>query len=400
MELVDENETTLFNAMLAASLLTWGALAITTLGGAIAYLILIFALFYFVQSGLAAYLKGTGVHISYRQFPDLKARIDVCCERLGLDQAPEAYLLPWHHPLAGAATGRRYIVLNADVVDALDERPDALNFYIGHEIGVLTGRHLRWLPLLLPAAVLPLLGAAYARACEYTCDRHGFHACDDVHSAQAGLAAMAAGKRRWRQLSLGDYAAQARQATGFWMSFHELVSGRPWLIKRMAALAALDAGGAAEPPARHRLAWLAALLVPRLGVAGATGGLLAVAVLATAATLTLPVLRQHEARDGMARAVNVGKDATAAVDRYYYANGRIPATLREAGFALADPSHAVVDVRVDGDNGMVRVFPADFAYRGKAIAFTPTLAENKRVAWRCAGEDIPARLLPPECRSN
>ena len=50
--------------------------------------------------------------------------------------------------------------------------------------------------------------------------------------------------------------------------------------------------------------------------------------------------------------------------------------------------------------GVVRIYPADFSLRGKAIAFTPTLAENMRVAWRCAGEDIPARLLPPECQSN
>jgi hypothetical protein len=60
----------------------------------------------------------------------------------------------------------------------------------------------------------------------------------------------------------------------------------------------------------------------------------------------------------------------------------------------------VVDARIDGDSGVVRIYPADFALRGKAIAFTPALAENKRVAWRCAGEDIPARLLPPECQSN
>ena len=400
MELVYKHERSLLRALLAASALIWCGLALATGGMALLYLVFIFAMTLFVQSALAAYLKGTGVQISYRQFPDLKARIDVCCHRLGLERIPDAYVLRRRSPLTAMLLGRRYIVLQSSVLDALEARPDAINFYIGHEIGHITRRHQRWLPLLLPAAVLPLLGAAYARACAYTCDRHGLHACDDLRSAQSGLAALAAGGRRWRQLDAGGYADQARQASGFWMSFHELVNGQPWLVKRMAALRALATGAEAAPPARHRLAWMAALLVPRLGTAGAASGLLALALLAAAAALALPRLGELEARNQLARAVRVGQDATAAVERYYYANGRNPVSLSEAGFALADPGLAVVDARIDGDSGVVRIYPADFALRGKAIAFTPALAENKRVAWRCAGEDIPARLLPPECQSN
>eukprot|EP01032_Pedospumella_encystans_P022660 gene22660-25669_t len=84
------------------------------------------------------------------------------------------------------------------------------------------------------------------------CDRHGLHACDDLRSAQSGLAALAAGGRRWRQLNLDDYAAQARQACGFWMSFHELVNGQPWLVKRMAALRARPAAPRCRQPARAK----------------------------------------------------------------------------------------------------------------------------------------------------
>jgi Zn-dependent protease with chaperone function/type II secretory pathway pseudopilin PulG len=400
LELVYKHERMLLRALLAASLLIWTGLALATLGTALLYLVFISVITILVQSALAAYLKGTGVHITYQQFPDLKARVDVCCGRLGLDRVPEAYVLSRRSPLTAMLLGRRYIVLQSCVLDALEDKADAINFYIGHEIGHITRRHQRWLALLLPSAALPLLGAAYARACAYTCDRHGLHACDDLRSAQSGLAALAAGGRRWRQLNVDGYAAQAQLASGFWMSFYELVNGQPWLVKRMAALRALATGAEAAPAARHRLAWLAALLVPRLGAAGAAGGLLALALLGAAATLALPRLDEYHVRSQLARAVRVGQDATAAVDRYYYANGRNPLTLREAGFALADPGLAVVDARIDGDSGVVRIYPADFALRGKAIAFTPALAENKRVAWCCAGEDIPARLLPPECQSN
>ena len=92
-------------------------------------------------------------------------------------------------------------------------------------------------------------------------------------------------------------------------------------------------------------------------------------------------------------------EATAAVERYFYANGRAPSTLEQAGFALDDPAHAVQNVTVDPDNGMVRVFPSDLNFRGKAIAFTPRLNENKRVEWQCGSDEIPVQLLPPSCRN-
>jgi len=47
---------------------------------------------------------------------------------------------------------------------------------------------------------------------------------------------------------------------------------------------------------------------------------------------------------------------------------------------------------------VVRVFAAELNYRGKAIVFTPRLDENKRVVWRGASDEIPARPPPPECR--
>jgi hypothetical protein len=114
----------------------------------------------------------------------------------------------------------------------------------------------------------------------------------------------------------------------------------------------------------------------------------------------MPAYNDYTAKARMAQAVAVGHEATAAVERYFYANGRGPATLEQAGYAMDDPSHAVQDITVDAGNGMVRVFPSDLNYRGKAIAFTPRVDENKRVVWQCASDEIPARVLPPECHQD
>ncbi|GJI92683.1 M48 family metallopeptidase [Duganella hordei] len=402
MELVYKNEKTLFAIMLGVSVLIWAGLLLGTMGMALVWLLLFFISWCFAQSALVSYLRGTAVRITPQQFPDLQQRIVTCCQRLGLEQAPEAYLLQMGGLFNAFATrflDNHYIVLYSDVVDALEDKPDAINFYIGHEIGHIKRNHLRWSALLAPASLVPLLGAAYARAREYTCDRHGFHACDDLKSAQVGLAALAAGGKRWRQLSTAGYAAQARESSGFWMSFHELVGDYPWLVKRMAVVKGLAAGTEVEQPGRHGLAYVLALFVPRLGVGG-LGSLIGVVALAgVLAAVAIPAYSDYTARARMAQVVAVGHGATAAVERYFYANGRGPATLAQAGYAMDDPSHVVQEATVDAGNGMVRVFPADPGYRGKAIAFTPRVDENKRVVWQCGSEEIPARVLPPDCRN-
>jgi Zn-dependent protease with chaperone function len=401
MDLVYKNEKTLFGIMLVASLLIWAALVVGTVGMALLYLLLFFISWCFAQSALVSYLEGTAVRITAQQFPDLHQRIDVCCQRLGLEVAPQAYLLQMGGVFNAFATrflGRNIIVLYSDVVDALEDKPDAINFYIGHELGHIKRNHLRWSALLAPAALVPLLGAAYARAREYTCDRHGFHACDDLKSAQIGLAALAAGGKRWRQLSVSGYAAQAQQSSGFWMSFHELIGDYPWLVKRMAVVKGLAQGTETVPPGRHGLAYVLALFVPRLGVGGAASVLAVLALAGVLAAVAIPAYSDYTARARMGQAVGVGREATDAVERYLRANGGAPDTLGQAGYAMDDPSHAVLAIDMIEGSGVVRVFPADLNYRGKAIVFTPRLDENKRVVWRCASEEIPARVLPPECR--
>lgn len=402
MHLIYKNEKTLFGIMLAVSLLLWAVLLIGTAGMAVVYLLLFFVSYCFAQSALVSWLRGTAVQITPAQFADLHQRIEVCCARLGVAPAPEAYLLQMGGALNAFATrflGNNFIVLYSDVVDALEERPDAINFYIGHELGHIKRQHLRWSALLAPAAWLPLLGAAYARAREYTCDRHGFHACDELKSAQVGLAALAAGGKRWRQLSVSNYSAQARHSAGFWMSFHELVGDQPWLVKRMAVVRGLAQGGEVTPPGRHGLAYVLALCVPRLGVGGAGSVLALVALAGVLAAVALPAYHDYSTKARMAQAVAVGHDATSAVERYIYANGRGPTTLEQAGYAMDDPNHAVRQVTVDAGNSMVRVYPSDLNYRGKAIAFMPRVDENRRFVWQCAGDDIPERVLPPECRN-
>jgi len=199
MDLVYKNERSLFVVMLVLSLIVWAGLVAGMGGAVVGYAVMFFLFYCFAQSALISYIKGNAVRITADQFPDLDAQINACCAKLGQERVPDAYLLQMGGSLNAFATrflGRDFLVLYSDVVDGLHDNPDALNFYIGHEIGHIKRKHLSWGTVLLPASVLPLIGAAYSRAREYTCDRHGLAACEQPVNAEFGMAALAAGGRR------------------------------------------------------------------------------------------------------------------------------------------------------------------------------------------------------------
>lgn len=398
MDLVYKNEKTLFGIMLVLSLLVWLLLLVGTVGLVLGYVALFFLAYCFAQSALISYIRGTGVMITAEQFPDLKQRVGACCAKLGLEQEPDAYLMQMGGAFNAFATrflGRDFLVLYSDVVDALDENPDALNFYIGHEIGHIKRKHLTWSTVLLPASVLPLLGAAYSRAREYTCDRHGLAACENPASAQFGLAALAAGGKRWRTMSKTNYIAQSEHSSGFWMSFHELVGDYPWLVKRMGAVRALAGGQEPEHPARHPLAVVLALFVPRFGAGGGGSAIVAVAIIGVLAAVAIPAYHEYGLKAKLATAAVAGKQASAHVGVYYMENDALPASLEEAG-ASGVPA-GIDSVTLNAKNGEIRVALSLDAAGGQALVYTPSLDDEKKVVWSCRAEQVPAKLVPKEC---
>jgi Zn-dependent protease with chaperone function/type II secretory pathway pseudopilin PulG len=295
-DMVYANENPLFTISLVISAVVWLIVLVGTLGFALIYAALFFVFYLFAQSGVIAYIKGTAVKLTPQQYPDLHERLTACCRRLGLAEVPQTYLLHGNGVFNAFATrflGRHFVVLLSDVVDALESRPGAVNFYLGHELAHIQRRHLVWGPVLLPASLLPLIGAAYHRAREATCDNYGAACCDDPQDAVVGLSVLAAGRERWKAMSSSEYVAQARETSGFWMSFHELVSDYPWLVKRVARVTARAQGLPPDVPSRHPLAYVFAIFVPRTG-AGGGGGLasllMVVAVIGIIAAIAIPSL--------------------------------------------------------------------------------------------------------------
>ena len=403
MDLVYKNEKTLFGIMLALSAVLWIVLVLGTLGLALVYGLVFFLIYCFAQSALISYIKGTGVQITELQFPDLHRQIAACCDKLGQGQQPDAYLMQMGGAFNAFATrffGRDFLVLYSDVVDALADNPDALNFYIGHEIGHIKRKHLRWSTVLLPASLLPLVGAAYSRAREYTCDRHGLAACENPVNAEFGMAALAAGGKRWRTMSKTSYIAQTQHTDRFWMSFHELVGDYPWLVKRMGALRALAQGQEPDQPRRHPMAVLLALFVPRLGIGGGGGLIVTVAMVGVLAAVAIPAYQAYVQKAQVAAAYQSGRQAGAAVEKYYFATTNIPATLEAAGASAHPADNKSVElIQLNPENAQVRVLTRIVSAHGQGtLVFTPSLDEGKRMVWKCSAEDLNVQALPQDCR--
>jgi len=395
VSLVYKNEKRLFNILLTLSLPVWGGLIIGTAGIALVYIFSFFVFYLFAQAGFISYLKGTAVEITPEQFPDLHKQISDSSQKLQLPKVPEAYLLHADGAFNALATrflGRNFIVLFSDVVDALEAHPDALNFYIGHEIGHIKRNHLLWGPVVAPAAILPLLGAAYSRSREYTCDRHGLAACHD-------LAALAAGGNRWRTVNIDRYVLQARDSSGFWMSLHELISDYPWLTKRVAAVQTLAKGNEPKQPGRHPIAWLLALFVPRLGVGGGAGsGIVTIAVIGILAAIAIPAYQEYQVRGQLNQAVLEARVAANAVADYYQTNKSLPQNLEQAGYNPSYIPPGIQPITIDANTGTIKLAIDIPAHLGKTIELVPSIDDNKQIVWRCGSSNLDSKLLPLDCR--
>jgi Zn-dependent protease with chaperone function len=256
-------ERSLFVICFAVSLVAWLALlaSVERLGATLATLLFVWA----AHAMLLAQVRGDGVRLSERQLPHLYARCLAAAGHLGLSPVPEVYLVQSGGVLNAFATrllSRRFVVLFSGLVDQCSDERE-LDFVIGHEMGHLAAGHLEWSSFFAPARLLPWLGPAYSRACEYTCDRCGYSFVGALEPSLRGLVLLAAGGRNAGAVELDELAAQRHETGDFWMAVRELSVSHPYLCKRVAALQALAHPGELRPIGRNPLAYLFA---PVLGL--------------------------------------------------------------------------------------------------------------------------------------
>jgi Zn-dependent protease with chaperone function len=395
-EWVYPHERTLGTITLVLGVLVWVALLIGTMGGLLIALLVGFIVYAFAQSALIAYIRGNGVELSAQQFPDLFEQFERCCTRLDIQSRPKAYVLQHGHgglnAFATRFLGAEFVVLLSDVVDAMAKHPDGVQFYIGHELGHLRMKHLRGQLLRWPVLWLPLVGGAYSRAREYTCDLHGLACSQSPEAAGQALAALAAGSHRWETINLQAYLkTQLPYSSGFWASFHELTAAYPWLVKRVARVMGKERG----IPRRNPLAFLLAAFVPYAGrLGGGFGVLILVYIVGILAAVAIPAYQEYTVKARISAVVREVAPIEAALGQHYEQTGEVPQSLGDLG--LPERLQDKTPLSLNNKSMVVTV-----SLPQGELLLMPSVGDDKHVSWSCTnGEGLKPKQLPLPCRPN
>lgn len=390
-ELVYPQERTLGGITLILGVLVWFVVIVGSFGTALIGLLIGFISYLFAQSALIAHIKGNGIELTEKQFPDIYEQFTFCCDRLELLEHPRAYVLNGNGGLNAFATkflGSHFVVLLSDVVDAMNTHPDGVKFYIGHELGHIKMKHIRGSLLRWPVLWLPIIGAAYSRARESTCDRHGLVCCESSDNAGRALAALSTGSERWKSLDIAEYLRQNKYTSGFWMSFHELISGYPWIVKRVSRVVEPTA----KVPSRNIFSYLFAIFMPYAGRMGSGFGLLVIVyILGTLAAVAIPQFDSYRVKAQAASAITESQSIRESLANYYIETQSIP-TLEDVGSSdiLSDGSN----IALDPENMIMTVKIKD-----RELYLIPSLDDQGGIVWQCKeGEGLNPSQLPDFCK--
>lgn len=286
-QLTTRSESVYLKWVVAWSVLAWLAALI------IVPFILIFALFAWLANGLlVASLRADSVEVSRTQMPELYNTFLDVCRRLHLKEAPALYVVQSNGALNAFTTkhcGRNFVVICSDLLEAYGNDSAEVKFLLGHEIGHIKRNHILKHILFIPGMSVPLLSPAYSRACETSCDRFGAYASNDVHASMTALMVLSGGTAAKQTMNADAFAAQYYANRGFFVSWHELISGYPTLSRRMAAIKAVGKGSELESAHRHPLAYVFALASPAPLGGGSISPLIAAAIIMLLAAVELPL---------------------------------------------------------------------------------------------------------------
>lgn len=231
---IDPNERTALIVCAIYSGFFYLILIVTLVG--IPY-ILGFAAFFAITQGIAlGAIRGNAVKVTPQQFPMVHRFASEIAQRMNFPVLPDIYVLQSGGILNAFATrffGRDFVVIYSDILELAIEQGEAeVAFVVAHEMAHLYRKHTMWKSFLYPASLMPFLGVAYSRCCEYTADAIGAACVPD--GAANGLLVLAAGKHLYRHVEPGAFVSQTTEAQGsFWISLAEMLSTHPILPKRL-----------------------------------------------------------------------------------------------------------------------------------------------------------------------
>ena len=327
-------EGTYFTFVLILSILFWLVLVITIVG---LFYALLIGFFLWLGNGLlVAHLRAEAVRVDERQLPELHATFRTVCNQLGVLQPPALFVVQAGGLLNAFATrfsGRDFVVVYSDFLEALGPTSPEMKFVLGHEIGHIKSRHILKQIFLGPGMICPLVGPAYRRAWESSCDRFGAYAAQDMEGSLRAMMVLSGGKEHGRTLSADAFAGQHADERGFFVSLHELTSPYPTLSRRVSDLLTLKTGQPVRQPVRSPFAYFVALFMPGGNLGGGGGGLVAammmVMMIGLLAAMAIPAFQKVREASINKVCINNQRQLAAAFEQHALDAGKPPVEISE-----------------------------------------------------------------------
>ncbi|MBQ0153952.1 MAG: M48 family metallopeptidase [Bacteroidales bacterium] len=203
--------------------------------------------------------QGSCFRVTSQSCPELYALLEDVAKTLDLDYMPKIYT-EWSYLINAFTTGFRentMISLNTGVIDLLKE--EEVRFVVGHEMGHIKSGHVLYQQMLwyfsdvidhIPGAGLvnlpfKLALLYWSRMAEFTADRAGLLACQDIDAALNAITKMAGVPQKYFvQTDKKNLLRQAEEFENENQDFWEttireiaiLDDSHPWLVLRAAEL--------------------------------------------------------------------------------------------------------------------------------------------------------------------
>lgn len=204
-------------------------------------------------------MAGDGVNVSEDSYPQLHSLLKDAAETLGLKDIP-AFSMTWGYDISIGTEGSKSARITAltGAIDLLDD--DELTFLLGHELGHLMAGHKPWHNLLITlytplmnmipnakvwlSMLRPMLLQWY-RTSDFTADRAGLLACQDINVALRTMVKMAGIPRKYySNINCEAFLKQAMEfarknqglADGLMQNLSINTSCAPWMVYRASKL--------------------------------------------------------------------------------------------------------------------------------------------------------------------
>lgn len=242
-------ETSYYNIKLTISIIFYLIVAGAAVYGALVDLSVLLGVLMVIPFALAVMLaskiaqglfvgmiRGGSIRISKDQFPEIYKIVEEQARKLKMKELPEILITCGHFNAFVTRLSRKHILMiYSEVVEtSLKGNDNVLRYVIAHELSHIKQKHLAKRKYLFPSAIVPFLNLAYARGCEYTCDRVGYHF--SPQGAVEGILVMTAGKEIHSKFNIDLHIKNATENEGFWTWLSEKFLTHPHHYKRLIAI--------------------------------------------------------------------------------------------------------------------------------------------------------------------